>query len=193
MHLTNMYSINTLVKNEGPLIYTPVWQLCYSWIKVDFHACVCLPGCSLDSCSSCFSMLYAIHAMNQCFVNFYGSVVSFFIPLFFSSTPYWFQSKVKPEGNQAPLILPHISVSWSNMYQSSMMNCTLYKSHCDTIYWFLHDRAHFGVPCVAGGSHGPLGANGCDCSVWSLLWSVFIIKSVGASCCHHSTSVLRPR
>lgn len=65
---------------------------------------------------------------------------------FSSSTPYWFQTKVKPEGNQVPLMLPHISVICSNKYHSCMMNCTLDESHCDTIYWFLYDQAHFGVP-----------------------------------------------
>lgn len=98
---------------------------------------------------ACCSALYAIgaicSAMNQCLVNFYGSVVTFFILLFFSSTPYWFVGEVKPGGNQEPFMLPHISAGWSNKYRSSMMNCTRFESDCDTTYRLVHDWAHFGV------------------------------------------------
>lgn len=156
--------------------YTPVWQLWHSWITVDFHACIWLPGTPQTAATpACFTALYATaaicSAMNQCLVNFYGSAVIFFILLFFcccffSSTAYWFHSEVKPEGNQEPFMLPHISASWSNKYQSSMMNCSQHESHCDTMYWFLYDWAHFGVP-VWQVVLTDLGANKCDRSVRS--------------------------
>lgn len=123
----------------------------------------------------CFSALYAIGAicstMNQRLVNFYGSVVTFCILLFFiiflfSSTPYWFQGEVKPGGNQEPFIPPHISASWSSKYQGSMMNCAQYESHCDTTYWFLRDWAVFGVP-VWQVVLVDLGVNKCERSGWS--------------------------
>lgn len=96
----------------------------------------------------------------------YSLFCCFFVVVFFSSTAYWFHSEVKPEGNQEPFMLPHISASWSNKYQSSMMNCSQHESHCDTMYWFLYDWAHFGVP-VWQVVLTDLGANKCDRSVRS--------------------------
>lgn len=149
MRITNMHDMNTLVRGQPFNLYT--CKAAVTFMDQSWFPCLRLAARhSLDSCYSSFSALYAIgaicSAMNQCLVNFYGSVVTYFILLFFSSTPYWFQSKVKPEGNQGPFMIPHISVSWSNKYQGSMMNCTQYELQCDTVYWSVHDWARFGVP-----------------------------------------------
>lgn len=95
---------------------TPVWQLWHSWITVDFRAGIWLPDTPQTAATpACFTTLYTIvaicSAINQCLVNFCGSAIIFFILLgfFFSSTPYWFHSQVKPEGNQEPFMLTHIS------------------------------------------------------------------------------------
>lgn len=166
VHITNIHNMTILLR-WGPLhLYTCMAAVTFmhqNWLPRLLLA-------ARHSLDSCFSTLYAIgaicSAMNQCLENFYVSVVTIFILLFFRSTPYRFNSEMKPEGNQVPHMLPHISVSWSNNYQSSMMNFTQYESHCDTMYWFIHDWAHFGHP-VWQVVLIDLGANRCDCSLWT--------------------------
>lgn len=126
----------------------------HSWFP---HLQVALCGCllQLQHVSPCFMLL--VQFVQQWISVWWTSMDQWlhFFPVVFQPPTILIQNEVKPEGNQVPLVLPHISESWSNKHKCSMMNRIQYESHHDLMYRFLHDWALFWCPCVAGGTWRP--------------------------------------